>query len=49
MKLDKAKRRSKKQHKSRHGMGVDNRSIFTIVDVLKNRKDKNKKESDNGK
>jgi isopropylmalate/homocitrate/citramalate synthase len=37
MKLDKALRREKKQNKSKNGMQVSNKSIFTIVETQVNR------------
>jgi hypothetical protein len=43
MKLDKALRREKKQNKSKNGMQVSNKSIFTIVETQVKRAAENEK------
>lgn len=42
MKLDKAERRDRKQHKGKHGMRISNRSIFTIVSAQVKRAEQGK-------
>ena len=46
MKITKAETRDRKIHKKKHGLRVNGRSLFTIQEILKNRADLIKKESE---